>query len=261
MMSKNESLIVDGKRHEFVWHGPSPEEAPTLVFLHEGLGCVTMWRDFPARLSAATGCSALVYSRSGYGRSDPCALPRPIHFMHHEGQKILPELIKLTGIRQCILVGHSDGGSIAIIYAGNKTAIPLLGLITESAHVFCEEKTVQSIRRTREMFKNGNLRSKLQKYHGDNIDCAFWGWNDVWLDPDFKHWNLEEYVPGIKVPMLVIQGEDDEYGSPAQVESISRFAGAAEVLMLSNCRHNPHQEQEVAVFEAMKNFICRIKDH
>jgi len=120
---------------------------------------------------------------------------------------------------------------------------------------------VQSIRRTREMFKNGNLRSKLQKYHGDNIDCAFWGWNDVWLDPDFKHWNLEEYVPGIKVPMLVIQGEDDEYGSPAQVESISRFAGAAEVLMLSNCRHNPHQEQEVAVFEAMKNFICRIKDH
>ena len=253
--------MVRGKRLEIVWHGPSPEEAPTLVFLHEGLGCLTMWRDFPARLAAATGCSALVYSRLGYGRSDPCSLPRSIHFMHDEGQEVLPELIKSAGIQKCILLGHSDGGSISIIYAGSKTAIPLLGLITESAHVFCEEKTVQSIRKASEMFKNGNLRQKLKKYHGDNIDCAFWGWSNVWLQPDFRHWNLEEYVSEIEVPMLVIQGENDEYGTPAQVESIARLAGAGvEVLMLPNCGHSPHQEQETVVFQEMKRFICRIKD-
>jgi len=261
MKSKNEYLIADGKRHEAIWHGPSPDEATTLVFLHEGLGCVSMWRDFPERLAGATGCSALVYSRTGYGRSDPCALPRSIHFMHDEGRKVLPELLKSAGIRKCILVGHSDGGSIAIIYAGSVATIPILGLITESTHVFYEEKTVDAIRKTGELFNKGDLRRKLKKYHGDNVDCAFWGWNGAWLHPDFRHWNLEEYVPGIKVPMLVIQGENDEYGTPAQVESIARLSGAgAEVLMLSNCGHNPHKEQDAVVFQAMKNFICRINE-
>jgi len=261
MEKENRNLIVNGKRLEVVWHGPLPEEAPTIVFLHEGLGCVAMWRDFPARLAAATSCSALVYSRSGYGRSDPCSLPRSIHFMHEEGQETLPELLKQAGVQKCILIGHSDGGSIAIIYAGSVTAIPLLGLVTESAHVFCEEKTVHSIRKAKEMFKKGDLCQKLKKYHEDNIDCAFWGWNDVWLQPDFKNWNIEEYVPKIKVPMLVIQGENDEYGTFSQVDSIARLAGAkAEILMVSDCGHNPHQEQEVAVFQAMKDFIFRLKN-
>ena len=258
-MSKNEYLIVDGKRHEMILYGPSPKEAPTLVFLHEGLGCAAMWRDFPVRLADATGCGALVYSRLGYGNSDPCALPRSIHFMHDEGQKVLPKLLKLVGVQKCILVGHSDGGSIAIIFAGSKVAIPILGLITESAHIFCEEKTLDSIRKARDLFNKGGLRRKLKKYHGDNIDCAFWGWNSAWLHPDFRYWNLEKYVSEIKVPMLVIQGENDEYGTPAQVESIARLAGAGvEIWMLPNCGHNPHHEQDAVVFHAMKNFIRRV---
>lgn len=134
---QTEYISIDGKRLETVWHGPSPRDAPTLVFLHEGLGCVTMWGDFPARMAAATGCGAFVYSRLGYGNSDPCVLPRPIRFMHDEGRDVLPRVLDVAGIRECILIGHSDGGSIAIIYAGGTKAIPLRGLITEAAHVFC----------------------------------------------------------------------------------------------------------------------------
>lgn len=252
-------LVVGSKRLEVAWYGPAPEEAPTLVFLHEGLGCLTMWRDFPAKLAAATGCGALVYSRLGYGRSDPCSLPRPVRFMHDEGLQILPALLALVDIRECILIGHSDGGSIAIIYAGGTTADPLRGVISEAPHVFCEEISVRSIQKAREAYEGGNLRQKLEKYHGANTDCAFWGWNRAWLHPDFVNWNLEEYLPRIKVPMLVIQGENDEYGTPAQVEAIARQVGAgAEVLMVSNCGHSPHREKEAETCQAMARFIARV---
>ena len=252
-------LTVAGKRLEVVWHGPPPQEAPTLVFLHEGLGCVALWRDFPARLAAATGCGAMVYSRLGYGRSDACALPRPLRYMHDEGLAVLPELLEVAGIEDCILVGHSDGGSIAIVYAGGTPALPLRGMITEAAHVFCEDICVRSIAAVKLTYQTSNLRQKLQKYHGDNVDCAFWGWTDAWLDPDFLNWNLEEYLPGIKVPYLAIQGEDDQYGTVAQVEAISRQAGTgAEILMLPDCAHTPHREQEAATFEAMTRFILDI---
>ena len=153
-----EYISIDGKRLETVWHGPSPRDAPTLVFLHEGLGCVTMWGDFPAKMAAATGCGAFVYSRLGYGNSDPCVLPRPIEFMHHEGLEVLPRVLDAAGICECILIGHSDGGSIAIIYAGGTKAIPLRGLITEAAHVFCENITVHAIRNAREKYTKGGLR-------------------------------------------------------------------------------------------------------
>jgi pimeloyl-ACP methyl ester carboxylesterase len=259
-MLNNEYIKVGGKRLEIAWHGPPPEEALTLVFLHEGLGCVAMWRDFPARLAAATGCGALVYSRLGYGRSDGCCLPRPVSFMHQEGINILPEVLDAAGIKACVLVGHSDGGSIGIIYAGGTPALPLEGLITEAAHVFCEEISVRSIREAKERYLNGDLRDKLSKYHGDNVDCAFWGWNGAWLNPDFMQWNLEEYLPGIQVPMLAIQGEQDQYGSPAQLDAIARQAGGqTEALMLSNCGHSPHKDQTEATFEAMKNFILKNK--
>lgn len=254
-----EHLTVAGKRLEFVWLGPGPGDAPTLIFLHEGLGCVDMWRDFPAKLADATACGALVYSRFGYGRSDPCPLPRPIRFMHDEGLEILPELIEVTGIRDCILVGHSDGASIAIIYAGGTAAKPLRGLITEAAHVFCEDISVHSIQQAKNYYQNGDLRRRLEKYHGTNTDCAFKGWNGAWLHPDFMHWNLEEYLPTIKVPMLAIQGENDEYGTSAQVDSIVRQAGSgAEVLMLPDCGHSPHKDQEAAVLKAMTEFISGI---
>ena len=253
-------LTVDGKRLETIWHGPSPDVAPTLVFLHEGLGCTEMWRDFPAKLADATGCGALVYSRLGYGRSEPCRLPRPVRFMHDEALTVLPKLLAAAEIRECILVGHSDGGSIAIIYAGGTKAPRLKGLITEAAHVFCEELTLASIRRAKSAYEQGDLRNRLYRFHGSNTHCAFRGWNDAWLHPDFVHWNLEEYLPGIPVPMLVIQGEDDEYGSHRQVEKIAHQAGAkAKIVMLAECGHSPHQDQEKLVLEAMQSYIASIR--
>jgi pimeloyl-ACP methyl ester carboxylesterase len=253
------SLVVNGKRLEVTWHGPGPEDAPTLVFLHEGLGCVAMWRDFPATLAAATGCGALVYSRLGYGRSDACVLPRSVRFMHDEGLHVLPALLDLVGIRECVLIGHSDGGSIALIYAGGTPAAPLRGVIAEAPHVFREEVSVRSIQRAKESYENGNLRERLEKYHGANSDCAFWGWSEAWLHPDFANWSLEEYLPRIKVPLLVIQGEDDEYGTLAQVEAIARQAGAeAEVIMVPQCGHVPHREQEAVTFQAMARFVSRV---
>jgi len=259
MMLKITHLKIGTKRLEVGWYGPPPDEALTLVFLHEGLGCLHMWHDFPYRLAATTGCGVLVYSRPGYGRSDACALPRPLNFMHEEGLNILPELIERTKVKKCVVIGHSDGGSIGIIYAGGTPALPLKGLITEAAHVFCEEISIRSIREAREQYANGDLRKKLEKYHGRNTDCAFWGWNDAWLHPDFKHWNLEDYIPGIQVPVLAIQGEDDPYGSPAQLQAIvKRSAGKTKSLMLPKCGHSPHVDRSEATFQAMKEFIKSI---
>ncbi len=254
-----EYLTVKGKRLEIAWHGPGPDEAPTLIFLHEGLGCVELWRDFPAKLADITGCGTLVYSRLGYGRSDPCDLPRPVRYMHDEGLEVLPELIKVAGIQECILIAHSDGGSIALVYAGGTPAVPSRGLITEAAHVFCENINIQAIKKAKKAFQTGDLREKLKKYHGDNTDCAFWGWNSAWLHPDFLSWNLEEYLPGIQVPILIIQGENDNYGTVAQVEAIDKKTGGnSETLMLSECGHSPHKDREEAVLKAMKHFIKKI---
>jgi pimeloyl-ACP methyl ester carboxylesterase len=254
------SIEVNGNRLEAQWYGPPPGQALTLVFLHEGLGCVEMWHEFPGELAAATGCSALVFSRLGYGGSDACALPRPLRFMHHEGLGVLPEVVDKAGITECVLIGHSDGGSIGIIYAGGTPALPLKGLVTLAAHVFCEDLSVQSIQAAREHYLEGDLREKLEKYHGPNVDCAFWGWNDAWLHPDFRKWNLEEYLPGIRVPFLAIQGEEDPYGTPAQVDAIVRQAGeGAEALMLDNCGHAPHRDRPQATLNAMRDFILHLK--
>lgn len=254
------SIEVNGKHLEVQWHGPPPGQALTLVFLHEGLGCVAMWHEFPGDLAAATGCGALVFSRAGYGGSDACDLPRPLYFMHHEGIQVLPELLEKTGVTECVVVGHSDGGSIGLVYAGGTPAPPLKGLITEAAHVFCEDLSVRSIRAARERYLEGDLREKLEKYHGPNVDCAFWGWNDVWLHPDFMEWNLEAYLPEIRVPLLAIQGEGDPYGTPAQVEAIVHQAGGkSRSLMLPDCGHAPHRDRPQATLEAMRDFIVRLK--
>jgi pimeloyl-ACP methyl ester carboxylesterase len=253
-------IEINGKRLEVQRHGPSADQALTLVFLHEGLGCVEMWHDFPRELAAATGCGALVFSRLGYGGSDACTLPRPLRFMHHEGLHVLPELLKTAGIQECVLVGHSDGGSIGIVYAGGTPALPLKGLITQAAHVFCEDLSVQSIRAARERYLQGDLRGKLEKYHGPNVDCAFWGWNDAWLHPDFMQWNLEEYLPGISVPLLAIQGEEDPYGTPAQVEAIvAKSGGETNALMLSDCGHAPHRDRPQTTLNAMRDFIVELE--
>ena len=254
-----DSISVLNTKLEVEWHGPPPDDAVTLIFLHEGLGSVSQWRDFPEKLSDATGCGSLVYSRRGYGGSAPCNLPRPLDFMHHEGLKVLPELIKTTGIKKCILIGHSDGGSIALIYGGGTPALPLNGIITEAAHLFCEEITIRSIREAKIEYDSGSLRTRLMKHHGENTDCAFRGWNDIWLHPEFINWNIEEYLPDIKVPILAIQGKDDKYGTMAHIDSIiNNTGGNTRSVILKNCGHSPHKDQEEAVFNVMIDFIWGI---
>ena len=172
------TMQAGGRRIEFTWHGPGPDVAPTLVFLHDGIGCAATWRAFPAALADGTGCGALVYSRAGYGGSDPVALPRPLTYMHDEGFLALPDLLDAAGVRRAFLVGHSDGGSIALLHASTPRSLPrVLGLLLEAPHVFCEEVTVRAIEQARDEYLHGDLRAKLERYHGGNVDCAFWGWN------------------------------------------------------------------------------------
>ena len=232
---------------------------PTLVFLHEGLGSVSLWRDFPRAVAEATGCPALAYSRQGYGRSDPVALPRPLSFMHDEARTALPALLAAAGIEDAILVGHSDGASIAIIYAGENGA-KLHGLVLEAPHVFVEQVCVDSIAKVRESYRTSGLRERLARHHGANVDCAFYGWADSWLDPAFRSWNLEAFLPGIQVPTLVIQGEDDEYGTLAQVERVCvQVSGPAERLVLPRCGHAPHRDQYDATLAAIADFVRRLR--
>ena len=252
-------LTVHGNKLEYFWHGPGPDKTPSLVFLHEGLGCAAMWRGFPAALAARTGCGAFVFSRLGYGGSDACRLPRTIRFMHDEGLISMPALIQAAGIRKAILIGHSDGGSIALIFAGGTPASAVMGVITEAAHVFCEPLTLRAIEKARENYRYHGLKAALEKYHGPNTHCAFRGWNDTWLHPDFRHWNIEEYLPRIRVPVLAIQGEQDIYGTLAQVDAIRAQAGAgAEVCIFDRCGHSPHKEKPNATLETMSRFVNQL---
>jgi len=251
-------LLVNGVRLEVMGVGEAAPGRPTLVFLHEGLGSAGLWRDFPAALAERTGCRALVYSRQGYGASDPCALPRPLTFMHEEARGALPALLDAAGIDDAILVGHSDGASIALIYAG-ENGRHLRGLILEAPHVFVEPVCVEAIAKTNAAYASTDLRARLARHHGANVDCAFRGWADSWLDPGFLEWNLEEFLPGIKVPVLVIQGRNDEYGTLEQVERVCRqVSGPAERLILDQCGHSPHRDQREAVLDAMAAFVGRL---
>jgi pimeloyl-ACP methyl ester carboxylesterase len=242
---------------EFAWHGPGPDDAPTLVFLHDGIGCAATWRDFPAALARETGCGALVYSRVGYGGSDSVPLPRPLTYMHEEGRVGLPDVLDAAGVRAAYLVGHSDGGSIALLHAATPRAVPRVrGLLLEAPHVFCEEVTVRAIEQAREEFLAGGLRARLARYHGRNAECAFWGWNRAWLDPGFRSWNIEECLPSVTVPVLVVQGVDDPYGTLLQVDSIERRCpGPVRRLVLERCGHSPHRDQAERTLRAMAGFI------
>ncbi len=252
-----ETLFAGGDRLEFAWRGPGPEDAPTLVFLHDGTGCAATWRDFPETLARKTGCGALVYSRAGYGGSDPVPLPRPLTYMHREGFDVLPETLDAAGVREAFLVGHSDGGSIALLHASTRRALPRVrGLLLEAPHVFCEEITVRSIERTREEYLQGDLRTKLERYHGGNVDCAFWGWNRAWLDPGFRAWNIEDRLPEVTVPVLVVQGIDDPYGTLRQVDAIERGCGGpVRRCILPRCGHSPHRECRESTLAEMAAFV------
>ncbi len=251
----NEFVSIDGARLEYVWYGPSPVHAPTLVFLHEGLGSVSQWRDFPAALCSRTGCGGLVYSRRGHGKSDAFMRPRSVRFMHDEALLVLPRLLQMFEIARPILVGHSDGASIALIYAGSGHGHPL-ALALEAPHVFVEEITVSRIAEVRDLYANTDLRTKLARHHGPNVDTLFRYWTDVWLRPDFRAWNIEEYLPSVECPVLVIQGNDDEYGTKRQVETIvSALGDRCDVLMLDACRHSPHVDQRAIVEKTMARFV------
>ena len=213
-------IKVHGHQLEYKYIGPSTGEAPTLVFLHEGLGSVGAWQDFPERMVAATGLGALVYSRAGYGKSDPLSLPWPTSFMHDAALEELPQLLDVLNVGNAILYGHSDGGSIALINAGSDKANNVRALILEAPHVFVEDRTVAGIVAAQRAYENGSLKPSLERYHGDNVDSTFRGWSDVWLRPEFRSWNIESYLPNIEVPVLLFQGENDEYGTLRQVEAI-----------------------------------------
>jgi pimeloyl-ACP methyl ester carboxylesterase len=254
------SVEVLGQRVEVVTFGAVADSSATMVFLHEGLGSAKQWRDFPARVGKGAGLPAMAYSRLGYGGSAAATLPRPLDYMQEEAKVFLPALLdELVGAEPVILVGHSDGGSIALVHAALDGGRRVRGLVLEAPHVFVEDVSVASIARAREAFETGDLREKLAKHHGDNVDVAFRGWNDAWLDPEFRAWNLEEYLPRIEVPALVIQGEDDPYGTRAQVDAIARqVRGPVEVLLLPRCGHSPHRDQPDATEAAMIAFAKRV---
>jgi pimeloyl-ACP methyl ester carboxylesterase len=231
-------------------------ERPVLVLLHEGLGSVSMWRDFPGRLAHATNCDTVVYSRQGYGRSDPLQGPRSVRYMHDEALRVLPELLDKLAIARPLLVGHSDGSSIALIHAGARVR-PVQAIVAMAPHVMVEDLSVASIAAAKRAYETTDLRARLARHHTD-VDGAFWGWNRIWLDPAFRDWNIEDYLPGIACPVLAIQGEDDEYGTMAQVQSIRRHVRDADVVALSDCRHSPHRDQPQATQDAITAFVDRV---
>ncbi|HUH85791.1 MAG TPA: alpha/beta hydrolase [Stellaceae bacterium] len=230
-------------------------DRPTLLLLHEGLGSVALWRDFPAKLAQATGAPLVVYSRYGYGQSEALAAPRAPRYMHDEALVALPELRQALGLEEVVLVGHSDGASIALIHAGSGRW-PVRALVLEAPHVFVEDVSVASIAAAHEAYRTTDLRQRLQRYHAD-VDSAFRGWNDAWLDPAFRDWNIEEYLPGVRCPVLAIQGEGDEYGTLAQIAAIERGVGGPfEKLVLAGCKHSPHRDQEQAVLKVIAGFVA-----
>lgn len=256
-MSEARLIELPGGPIEYKWSGPAVADAdqPVMVLLHEGLGCVELWRDFPERLAEETGCRVLSYSRYGYGGSAPCALPRPTRYMHDEGLHVLPQVLAALEIRRHILVGHSDGGSITLVNAGGAAQDGMVGLVTMAAHIFNEPINTVAINQAKKAFDSGKLRDALARYHGDNTECAFRGWSEAWLSEGFGNWNLEEFLPSIKVPCLIMQGQDDEYGTMAQVEGI--MAGLTckkESLMLPACGHSPHRDQPEMTLGAIRRF-------
>jgi pimeloyl-ACP methyl ester carboxylesterase len=216
-------MNIDGRTLESKWWGPGPDISPTLVLLHEGLGCVALWRDFPEVLAATTGCGVLAYSRFGYGNSDPVTLPRPMHYMHDEALIVLPRVLDATGVRRVVLIGHSDGGSIAAIHAGAVRDPRAAGVVMLAAHFFVEDLNIASIRAIKQTYEEGDLRPRLARYHRD-VDAAFRGWNDAWLDPRFRDFDIVAQVARIRVPVLALQGSDDPYGSDEQLRVLERAA-------------------------------------
>jgi pimeloyl-ACP methyl ester carboxylesterase len=249
-------LTVQGRTLE-VHHIPSINgQVAELVLLHEGLGSVSHWKDFPARVASSTGCPVTVYSRYGSGHSELLTEARPVTYMHDEALRTLPDLLAQLHVENPILVGHSDGASIALIHAGAHDQVR--GLVLLAPHVFVEDLSIASIAEAKKIFETTNLPEKLARHHRD-AGRTFWGWNNIWLHPDFRSWNIEEYLPRISCPILAIQGLDDQYGTMAQVRAIARQArGPVEILPLADCRHSPQRDQPEAILAAITKFVEQI---
>ncbi|MGQ0618753.1 MAG: alpha/beta fold hydrolase [Panacagrimonas sp.] len=245
-------------RIEYQWLGEKRPDSPVLVFLHEGLGSVSMWRDYPRLLCEALGWRGLVYSRPGYGRSTPRDADEkwPVDFMHQQAGEVLPAFLLAVGIDPRVerpwLFGHSDGGSIALLHAA-MFPDSVAGLIVLAPHLFVEDLSVASIARACDAYRTTDLRAKLARHH-DDPDSAFWGWNDIWLDPAFRRWNIEAELSSITCPVLAVQGSDDEYGTLAQIERTRVQVPQAELLVLADCGHSPHRDQPKALTEAVRRF-------
>ena len=230
--------------------------AAPIVMLHEGLGSVAMWKDFPHRVAHAANRDVVVYSRAGYGRSSPAALPYGVRYMHDEALVVLPALLDALRIERPILLGHSDGASIALIHAG-ASGRPVRGLALMAPHVMVEDVSIASIEAAKVAWRSTDLRARLSRHH-DDVDAAFTGWNDIWLHPDFRAWSIEDETRRVRCPVLAIQGEDDEYGTMAQIERIADLAPDVELVRLADCRHSPHRDQPDAVIEALVRFVDRV---
>ena len=231
-------------------------ERTTLIFLHEGLGCIEMWRDFPQRLCDATRCPGIVYDRTGYGGSTPWPTDPGVRYMAIEADDILPRLLSKLGVEDCVLVGHSDGGTIALNYAARDPE-PLRAVVTLAAHALNEPVCVSAIAKAREAFASGDLRQRLTKYHGDNVDGAFRLWSAAWLTPGFEPMDADGRLPAVIVPVQAVQGEDDDYGSELQLGIIAgKVGGYCETRLVPDCGHSPHLQQPAYVLSEIARFIA-----
>jgi pimeloyl-ACP methyl ester carboxylesterase len=248
-------LRVGGSDLEYQMIGPQPDEgAPTIVMLHEGLGSVALWGDFPTRLQAATGAGIFAYSRAGYGASSPARLPRPVDYMHLEALDVLPQLLDAIGFRRGMLLGHSDGASIAAIYAGGCQDHRLQGVLLIAPHFIVEEVGLASIAATRKAYEDADLKAKLARWHQD-VDNAFYGWSDIWLAPQFRNWDISDYLSYVRVPLAIVQGTADQYGTSRQIEIAQQECYCpVDVTMISGAGHSPFREAPGPALAAIADF-------
>lgn len=257
-LSDSGFLPIGPHNLEYRMIGPRPACAPAIVMLHEGLGCVGLWGDFPDKLQQATGCGVFVYSRAGYGQSSPVTLPRPLGYMHDDARDVLPLLLDAIGFRRGLLLGHSDGASIAAIYAGTHQDHRVGGLVLIAPHFFTEDSGIASIEEARRAYESGDLRQRLARWHKD-VDNAFRGWNGAWLDPEFRKWDITDALGYIRVPILIVQGEDDQYGTVKQIEEAKRDCYCpVEVALLPGAKHSPQRDAPEATLKAISAFVAEV---